>query len=91
MPQMVTVSNVEPFTNTWLAYSIAGAGNTYAGFLNTTLGLLNPKKVGPILPADGNGTAEWTFTIPGSVSGLDVWLQSVQYNVVTNVVATSVQ
>jgi len=90
-PATFTVSNVEPGASTYLAYSLAGEGNTYVGFLDVALGLVNPKKAGWIVPADGTGTAEWTFVIPGSVSGQDLWFQGVQYHVATNVVATSVQ
>ncbi len=90
-PATFTVSNVEPGAGTYLAYSTVGTGTVHAGFLDVTLGLANPKKVGPIVPADVSGTAEWTFQIPGSVAGIDVWLQGVQYNVVTDVAATSVQ
>ncbi len=86
-----TVSNVEPDSSTYLAYSLAGAGSTYVGFLDVTLGLANPKKAGWTAQADGTGTAVWTFVIPGSVSGQNLWFQGVQYHVATNVVATSVQ
>ncbi len=51
-PATFTVTNVEPGAETYLAYSTVGTGTVYAGFLDVTLGLANPKQAGPILPAE---------------------------------------
>ena len=84
------VTNGTPNTNTWLAYSLTGPGSTYISMLDVTLGLANPVQgAGPTM-SNGSGAVTWTLPIP-SVSGVNVWLQAVQYGQATNVVATSIQ
>jgi len=90
-PGTFTVSNVEPGATTYLAYSTAGPGTVHVGFLDVTLGLTAPKQALPAKAADAAGTAQWTVTVPGAVSGNDLWFQGVQYHVATDVAATSVQ
>lgn len=84
------VTNGDPNTSTYLAYSLVGPGSTYVPMLNVTLGLASPIQAGGTIMTDGSGTGSWNLPVP-SVSGVNVWLQAVQYGQATNVVATSVQ
>jgi len=86
-----TVSNVEPNADTYLVYSTTGEGSIQVPFLNVTLGILAPQQAGSTISADASGTAVWNLPIPDPAAGLDVWFQGAQYNVVTDVVATTVE
>jgi len=83
--------NLEPLTPTFLAYSVLGSASTFIPPINVTLGLKQPKQVGPTMMTDGVGSVGWGSTIPPSMSGINIWFQAAQYNQVTNVVATSIQ
>ncbi len=78
-------------TATFLAYSLAGTGNTYIPQLNITLDLNQPTQAGNTITSDIDGTAEWVLLIPGIAAGRVIWFQACQFELVTNVVATSIE
>jgi len=85
------VSNGEPYTMTYLAYSLNGERNTYVPYLDVWLGLANPAQGGPSKFTDGNGQVAWDLSIPLVVQGFEVWLQAAQHGKVSRVIHTSVQ
>jgi len=85
-----TVSGGKPFTRTWLAYSFTGPGSVYLPLLDVTLDIADPVQAGNSITTDSSGSGPWNLYIPPSVSGRDVWLQAVQYQNKTNLVATSI-
>lgn len=82
---------MNPNTKTYLAYSLRGTGSTFIPFLNITLDLKQPKQAGNTITSDNNGTAEWILQIPNAGAGRNVWLQACQFELKTNVVATSIE
>ncbi len=86
-----TVSNGQPDTDTYLIYSRTGPGSVWVNPLNTYIDLANPKKAFGPTQTNNAGTVSWTATVPINASGLNVWLQGAQYELTTNVVATTVQ
>jgi len=86
-----TVTDMEPHSACYLAYSVQGSGNVFVPLLNTTLGIRSPQQAGGIVLSDSAGTAVWNLRIPGNASGASVWFQCAQYNQVSNVVATQVE
>lgn len=86
-----TLTNMEPQSPCFLAYSVQGPGNVYVPMLNVTIGLRSPQQAGGIVQSDANGTASWNPRIPANASGVNVWFQGAQYNQVSNVVATRVE
>lgn len=85
-----TVTNANPNTKTYLAYSLRGLGSTFVPFLNVTVDLKQPQQAGNVLTTDANGTCEWTLNVPKAGDGRNVWFQACQYGLVTNVVATRI-
>ncbi len=85
------ITNGQPFTNTYLVYSLAGPGSVWVPMLNVTIDLASPKKAFGPTQTTGTGAVSWGAAIPGGAAGLSVWLQGVQYGQTTNVVATTVQ
>ena len=88
---LLTVVNANPTTTTYVAYSLVGPGSTYIAPLQVTLGIMNPVQAAGSAQTDTYGTADWTVYVPPFAAGRSVWLQSAQFQLVTNVVATSVQ
>jgi len=86
-----TVTQGNPTTVTYLAYSLNGSGSTYVSFLDVTLDLFNPKQANVGKISDSQGTAIWVVFVPATSVGYSVWFQAAQYSMVTNVVATSIQ
>jgi len=86
-----TAENMTPSENAYLVYSVAGLGSTFVPQLNITLDIKQPKQAGNTQMTDGSGFVEWALPVPGNAAGVDVWLQVAQYEVKTNVVATTVQ
>jgi len=86
-----TAINMTPSENAYLVYSLAGFGSTFVPQLNIPLDLRQPKQAGNTQAADGSGFVEWVLPIPGAAVGRNLWLQAAQYELKTNVVATSVQ
>ncbi len=85
-----TVTDFEPGSECFLAYSVQGTSSLYVPPLHVTLSLRNPRQAGNVAISDASGTAVWTLRIP-NVPGANVWFQAAQYNQVSNVVATQVQ
>ncbi len=80
-----------PGINTYLIYSTRGLSQLYYAPLNVTLDLIAPIQAGITQITDAAGFTEWTLPVPGGSSGLNVWLQVVQYGNKTNVIATTVE
>ncbi len=86
-----TSRNLNPYTQTYLAYSLGGLGSTYIPQLNVMLDLRQPKQAGNTIISDSNGVAEWVLFVPNAGIGRDVWFQACQYEVTTNVIATHIE
>jgi len=86
-----TSTNLNPYTQTFLAYSLRGLGSTYIAPLNVTLDLDQPAQAGEAIMSDGSGTAQWILLVPYAGAGKNVWFQVCQYELTTNVVATSIE
>jgi len=86
-----TGANLTPDANAYLAYSLSGLGSTFIPPLNITLDLHAPAQAGDTIMSDGNGTAEWVLYVPNAGAGRGVWFQACQYELKTNVVATSIE
>jgi len=82
------VSDANPHSTTWLAYSLVGEGTYDVPMLDITLCIANPIQIGSSQRTNGDGEACWIVEIPDNAHGVDVWLQAVQYGQVSNVVAT---
>lgn len=86
-----TVSNTWPYSKTYLAYSLRGMGSMNVPFLNITLDLQKPAQAGDTILSDVDGTAKWVLAIPKAGAGRNIWFQACQYELVTNVVSTSIE
>ncbi len=86
-----TAMNMNPNTDTYLAYSLKGKGSTYVSLLDVTLDLTKPKQANGMIVSDSTGKAEWTFTIPTGAAGRDLWAQACQHSTKTNYIVTSIQ
>lgn len=86
----LTVRYATPNKPTFLAYTLRGLGEKYVPQLNVTLDLKQPTQIGSMVRTDANGTASWTLPVPGVAIGRNVWLQAVQFENKTNVLATAV-
>jgi len=84
-------TNLNPNTQTFLAYSLRGLGSTYIPSLNVTLDLHQPAQAGEMIWSDGGGIAQWVLYVPNAGAGRNVWFQACQYELTTNVVATSIE
>ena len=85
------VTDADANTATYLIYSTVGPQNHTVQGLD--VGLANPIQiaVGPN-NTDAMGDITWNLPIPGSASGLTVWVQAVQVtNNASNVVVTTIQ
>jgi beta-propeller repeat-containing protein len=85
-----SVSGASPNTAIWLAYSLDGIGSTSVPLLNVSLDLANPVQAAGPTVSDGQGELDWNIMIPPGASGLNVWLQALQSDKISNVVATSI-
>ncbi len=83
-------ANLNPYTQTYLAYSLNGSGNIFVPQLNISLDLAMPIKSRDMGDTDQWGFATLQLQIPQIANGLDVWLQICQYELKTNVVETTV-
>jgi len=86
-----TVTDANPSESTYLAYSLKGLGSTFIPILNITLDLKQPQQAGNTQSTDATGFVEWVLPIPGAASGRNLWFQAAQFELKSNVVATSVQ
>jgi subtilisin-like proprotein convertase family protein len=85
------VSYGAPAEPTWLAYSLAGLGSTPIPALGVVLGLQNPQAYGAMVVSDGFGAAEWNINVPTSATGVSYWLQALQFGLVSNILAGTIQ
>lgn len=85
-----TVTGGRPRTRTWLGYSIGGLRKTFIVPLNITIELRNGVQAGGIKMTDAEGTATWVLPIPSGTAGRHLWLQAVQQELKTNVIATQI-
>jgi len=85
-----TLTSGTPNSSAFLAYSTVGLGSTFVPQLNVVLDLSKPKQAGPTKQTDGTGKAIWNLQIPNGTGGVQVWFQSVQYGLSTNVVHTTI-
>lgn len=86
----VTARYMTPLAPTYLARTLGGPGETYVPQLDVTLDLRNPQQVGDRVVADSNGMAEWTLPVPVKAIGRDAWLQALQFQNKTDVLATTI-
>lgn len=86
-----TVANGEPFTRTYLGYSISGLRQTHIAPLNITIELRGAVQVGGIRTTDATGQVSWILSIPGGAGGRNLWVQAVQMEKKTNVIAGLIQ
>jgi subtilisin-like proprotein convertase family protein len=85
------VSYGAPSAPTWLAYSLSGLGSTSIPALGVVLGLSNPQPYGSMELADGLGNAEWDINVPVAAAGFNYWLQALQFGLVSNIAAGTIQ
>jgi hypothetical protein len=55
------------------------------------LGLQNPQAYGAMVVSDGFGAAEWNINVPTSATGVSYWLQALQFGLVSNILAGTIQ
>jgi len=79
-----------PGNTVYVTYSVAGLGTTNVPALGVVLEIANAKLAGSST-ADGSGTATMIKPIPGGASGTDIWLQSIEMDRRSNVVADTIQ
>jgi len=84
-------THLKPFEQTYFAYTLGGLGSTYVPSLNITLDLGGNVKGITMGTTDTWGFVYIQLQIPNAAAGHDVWLQGCQYELKTNVVATSVE
>jgi len=85
-----TLTHGLPKRNAFLVYSLAGPGSTWLPRLHVFLGMTDPS-LSRTGTAGSLGETDWTVPIPPAAAGLSIWMQVAQYELVSNVVATSIQ
>ncbi len=84
------VSNATANKTVYFAYTLAGLGSKYIPALDVTMEIASPALAGTDV-ANAVGEAAITRNVPGGMSGVDVWLQAVQKQRRSNVIADTVQ
>jgi len=79
------IRGARPQRPVFIAYSVTGIGETAVPPLNTSLALSKPVLVAS-LESDASGNAATQVTIPGSASGVEVWIQAIEFDNTSNVV-----
>jgi hypothetical protein len=87
----VTVINATPNRGLHLTYSLLGPGSTYVPFLNVTLDLESPRRIGRPALTDTGGNVRHSLPVPSTAVGRNIWFQAAQRELKTNVVATTIQ
>lgn len=89
---VLNVTGGGPNTPTWIGYSITGLGSTSVPNLGVTLDIANAKPLS-MTPnnTNANGDASWFKLVPGSASGVAVWLQALQFGATSTVLAETIQ
>ncbi len=85
-----TLTRGRPNRYAFLGYSIDGPGSTWLPNLHVYAGLANPRH-SRTATAGPEGEAEWTVPVPPAAAGLSIWIQVVQYEQISNVIATTIQ
>ncbi len=86
----LSVEGATSFGWVYFTYSTTGLGSTLVSQLGVTLDIDSAALAGKD-QANGAGLADITRTIPGSMSGQDVWLQAMENGKTTNVIADTIQ
>jgi len=87
----ICASGGTPFSSTWLAYSLAGTGESRVEALDVTICIADPIVIGNPKVANAEGGACWRIPVPENSRGRDVWLQAVQFGRASDPVATLVR
>jgi len=85
-----TINNAQPHSDVYLAYSLLGMGETYVPQLNIAVNLSAPAQAGRVKTTNAAGSATWLLPIPMSTFGRDIWLQSAQDGMISNVVTRNI-
>ncbi len=86
-----TVTGGAPRSPIWLGYSLTGLRQTYIAPLNITIELRSGVQAGGMRTTDANGAAAWILPIPNGSAGRSLWIQALQRELKTNVIATQIQ
>jgi hypothetical protein len=86
----VAVTGAKADAHTWLGWSLTGAGSTVVPQLGITLGLASPIGSGPPLVSRLDGRLMHTVTLPQLI-GVQVWVQAMQMDLVSNVETFTIQ
>lgn len=89
-PFSVAVTGAKADAHTWLAWSLTGTGSTAVPQLGVTLGLASPVGSGAPRISRLDGRFQHTGTLP-ALAGVQVWVQAVQMDLVSNVAAFTIQ
>jgi hypothetical protein len=88
-PCTFSITGAAPNSNCIIGYSLAGPGP-----INTTYGVVDmtpPINTLANIPADANGDALLTVTVPANASGVTLYTQALNNGVLTNSLAETVQ
>ncbi len=85
------LKGARPNAPAWLAVSLTGLGSTYVAALNATLGLANPFQIGGQKQSNALGESTWQLGVPPGASGLNLWIQAIQMENGSNLLALQVQ
>ena len=87
----LTLSHGTPGTLAMAVVSLHGTGlGPYVPFFDERLDVLAPRRPGGLVPVAPDGTAEFHFTLPASLAGSPVWFQGIEFQRVSNVIATAI-
>lgn len=85
-----SLAKAYPDTETYLVYSIDGAGSTNIPHLNITLDINNPKRIYGMRITDATGYAECQLKIPYKAARRKIWFQACQFELKSNLVITRI-
>jgi len=86
----LTATRFDPFTETYMAFTLSGPGSKYVPFLDVTLDLNRPRKAGDMVLSDDKGDAVWDLTVPANYCPFLIWVQAAQYGQTSKVLQTEV-
>lgn len=86
--ETLTIQGARANGTVFVAYSFAGPGSTYVPQLDATLDLANPKKAGSAVAA-ADGSVTFQAYVPAGAPAGPIYLQIVERNDTSNVIATS--
>jgi len=85
-----TASRFEPFTETYLAFTLSGLGSKYVPLLDVTLHLNRPRQAGDMVVSGDKGDAVWDLTVPANYCPFLIWVQAAQHGQTSKVLQTEV-